>query len=342
MTNTARKLLLGLLGGGGLSWPLDFDFSAMPNGALPAPLVGSTWSISSGVAVNGTTPGATMLTDGSLEANYTAGKCDTLSKSGTPTLAQSADAHAGSKAQSFIGTGGGDTVTFPNKAVTACRFYRFMGWGKRTAGTTDDGATMQWYCAPLTLRSRPIESAAYQANGITFLATDTTLAQYAAVGGAAPANTVLVDDFTLQQYTYTEMFAAFDSGRTDVTLKVRGTWVTYETFGLIARADSTTNPQNFISLMWGVAGVSSYFELIKWVAGVPTQVAEVNAVGIGEPSSASDMELRISGTTVQMYWAGAKVGGDYTISDAAIVSNDIHGFLASGGSQVTRFFAAAG
>jgi hypothetical protein len=341
--NKHIPLLLGLLGGGGLSWPLDFDFSAMADGALPAPLIGGTWSVSSGAAVNGATPGADLLTDGSLEANYTAGKCDSLNKAGTPTLAESSDAYDGVKAQEFTAGAGGQSVSFPNNTPVAGQFYRFRGYGKRTAGSTSSGAQLAIEQGPLFISARPISSATYAAIGTVIRAESTAgMGKYAIRAGDAPHDTVIGDAYTLQKYTTSEMFSLFDSGRANVTLKVRGTWNTTELFGLIARADNTTNPQNFISLIWIPDLIATSFLLDKWIGGVPTTVAKATVIGSGEPSASQDMELRLSGTTVQMYWNGTQVGTDYTISDAAIVTNDIHGFLASGGSQVTRFFAAAG
>jgi len=86
-----------------IALPLEFDFTAMSDGFLPSVFTGTTWAISTGKAINTPTLGAELLTDPGLEGTYTAGKANALTKTGLPTLTESADAHGGSKAQEFTG-----------------------------------------------------------------------------------------------------------------------------------------------------------------------------------------------------------------------------------------------
>jgi hypothetical protein len=81
--------------------------------------------------------GPNLLSDPGLEANYTAGKCDTLTEWGNPVLWQSTDVHGGYSAQQFMALAPGDDLYFdPPFQGTALKWYRGSTWAKRLAGDT--------------------------------------------------------------------------------------------------------------------------------------------------------------------------------------------------------------
>ena len=94
-----------------------------------------TWSISGSKLYNTPTLGTEVCSDPGLEATYTSGKCDTLTKGGTPTLAESADVHGGSKAQSFVADAQLENVRLAMTGLTAGTWYSMSQWSKRSAGT---------------------------------------------------------------------------------------------------------------------------------------------------------------------------------------------------------------
>lgn len=70
--------------------------------------------------------------DPGLEANYTAGKCDSISKDRNLTLTQSSDVHGGVKAQQSVGALTYDGFHYaPTTAVK--KWYRTSAWVKRGA-----------------------------------------------------------------------------------------------------------------------------------------------------------------------------------------------------------------
>lgn len=334
-------LMLTLLRGSGVALPIDVDFTALADGALPAYFTAPTWAISGGAAVNTPTLSAELLTDPGLEAAYTAGKCATFGKVGSPTLAESADVHGGSKAQEFTPVASGNALYFTNYTPVAGGVYVISHWSKRTAGTNDNN-TIHLEQAGIAVVSRPITSATYDQNGAAFVSLSTTAIERYGVrlsGGNTPYDTVIVDDYSFKRVTLNDLFALAESGNPNLTVKIRGTWDEQGLYGIIARSDSLSAPQNFISLVVQTNYISTNARLYKWLSGAPTLVATILLASSGDAITDADLELRLSGNTVQVFLAGVQKGTDQTISDAAIVSNTKHGVLASGGSQIDRFFA---
>jgi hypothetical protein len=79
--------------------------------------------------------GPNLLSDPGLEANYTGGLCDTISKYGTSFVAQSADVHSGSKAQQFAATAKRQNLYFNPITPSPGVWYRCTAWGKRLSGS---------------------------------------------------------------------------------------------------------------------------------------------------------------------------------------------------------------
>jgi hypothetical protein len=327
----------------------NYDFSVLSNGAIPSGLTGSTWAVVSGQAVNTPTLGAELLTDPSLEANYTAGKCDTLAKDGTPTLAESADAHAGSKSQEFTGTAANEGVYFPAVGSMTGKWLQYSGWSKRTVGTASKTrfARVQNGFPSGFIVERTITSAAYEQKIQVFKAYAASFTGYGALTGTGGTDTVIVDDFSLKEITAAEMYATKTYASADATVRayLGALPGNNGSVGIVSRLDSASNPQNYILVgveahrsTAGAAVVdTAYISMAKVVAGTLTVL--ISPVDLSALVVNGDyIEVVCSGNDVSMYYNGVQKGTTQTVSDAGITSNTLFGFFGAGGVPVNRFF----
>lgn len=329
------------IGGGGGVVPIDIDFSALEDGALPSG-TGATWAIVDGKAVNAPTLGAELLTDPGLEGTYTSGKANALTATGTPTLSESADAHSGSKAQQFIGDAVAEAVYWAAAAGVAGQWRQFSVWAKRTAGTADNVSVMVFQngTQPNDSPHLPIRSAEYERLVLSYINTTTdTQFRYAArqVGAGNPSDTVIVDDGSNKAITYSSLFHLWDAERADVVVKIQpDTLVDGTLFGLVLRADAEENPTNCIFVLARQSEISTqmWVSVVKKIGSTYTRVLNETAV-----TKAVDawLEVRASGNTVQVFYNNTQRGSDLTISDAELIDNKHHGMFSSGGNQAKRF-----
>lgn len=326
----------------------DYDFSGMSNGALPAGLSGSTWAIASGQAANSPTLGSELLTDGGLEATYTAGLCGTLSKGGSPALAESADVHGGSKAQEFTATAANDYLAFSAIGSLTGKWLQVSAWGKRTAGTNSKAYLQRAHNQfPGGFEPKRIWNDASYAQKITVgRAYAASLTQYAVVNGAGPAyDTVILDDFSVKEITAAEMYATKTFGATQALKLYIGTPTGYNgCVGLAARMDSASNPQTYILVglevhsAGGGAAEFGYLSMAKVVSGTLTALIAPTSIG-ALPANGDTIELVCSSNDISMYYNGTQVGTTQTVADGN--TNTIAGFFGAGGALVNRFFVAA-
>lgn len=342
MGRALRLATMGVpVGGGGSILPLDLDFSTYADGALPSPLVGATWAVSSGAAVNNPTLGSEILTDPGLEANYTAGKCDTLTKSGTPALAQSADVHGGSKAQSFVATATGDRLNYPILNALPAGWYDVRTWGKRAAGSGGSPRLQLDQVGGGEDRSVLHLATSWTQRGM-LLRCDTlnTLVFPVRDFSSSGWDTILVDDGSLKLATQSDLMALLPATQPDVVLKAKFGEHFYGGGGLILRANAQTNPTSF-AVLWYIRydATTIQFKLDKNVEGTWSTVLNWTS----DPTFNADgwLELRASGSTVQVFYDETQQGGDLTISDSEIASNQYHGLFGSSGVTCTRFFCSA-
>lgn len=332
---------------GGLSiLPLTVDFSALANGPLPAVFTGATWAIASGKAVNTPTLGAELLTDPGLEAAYSSGRCTTLTVGGSPTLAQSADAHGGTKAQEFTAVAFNNRLNWAAAAAVARQWYQYSIWNKRTAGSASTVRARIDISNALPTASQPMAliDAAYAQRKTAILATDTSnMFRYAAIEtGSSSFETVVVDDGSYKALTFSSLFALITATQADVIMKcVPQTPMTDDSqVGLIARADTQSSPTHFILALLQrhpTITTSATVYLMKKVGNTYTVIANT---GITLASGAY-LELRCAGSTIKVYYNNAQVGTDQTVSDTEIVSNLYHGLFSTGDNNLLNFTLAS-
>ncbi len=316
------------------------------NGAIGNNWNGSTWNIVSGKAVNSPTLGSELLTDPGLEANYTAGKCDTLTLNGSPaSITQSTDVHGGSKAQQMQPNAFNNRLNWPTAAGVARQWYQFSVWTKRLSGS-NTGTRIRLFqtnMLPVNTIESPIIDASYKQLKISGLSTDTNaLFRYPAVeaAGSSPFSSVVVDDGSFKAITFSSLFAMRPLASADGVIKIKFTTVDDTFFGIVARADTQTSPTNFIMALlkrhpsYSGAGLIEV-HLLKKVG--TTYTAVVQNLSFTEVADAW-FELRLSGSTVSMWYNGAQVGTNQTISNAEILSNGYHGMFSTGDNTISDFF----
>ncbi len=329
-----------------LRLPYAVDFSKLNDGKMPKWFKTTGWTVSGGDGVCTPTFGEELLTDGGLEAAYVGGLCGSLQKSLTPIIAESADAHGGTKAQSFQGDANAECVRFPNVTPTPNTWYMFTGWGKRTAGT-DSHVNMsldQPGGKPLTYANpRFWTTPAYtQRKCVRCTNSTNALTPYAAAqSGTSGYDTVLVDDFSLKTITASTMFALLNGRYKDLTVKAKYTWDRDGICGVVARASAATNPNTFlIAYYFNRDNTYCFCVLDKCVEGVYTNLIATwtnNPVANnGQPPTAAQwLEIKCNGDTVQMFQNNIQVGTDQTVSD---VTGTNFGVFQTGGSQLESFF----
>jgi len=326
--------------------PLTIDFTVLGDGGLPSSLLGPTWAIASGVAVNTPTLGPTeLLTDPGLEATYTAGKCDTLTKGGSPTLAESADVHGGSKAQEFTATIVNDRLNFPVVAGVAGQWYKGSLWGKRSAGTSPNTCfrIFQTGALPVNTEQDEMIGAAYtqQATNIISTTTNAIFVYPAYEVGSAGGNTLLLDDGSLQAITYSSLFALLPATRADVVLKIQpAAFADGTLLGIVLRGDARTAPTNAIIALWRSL---ARFRATNGEWYLLTKIGSTYALVAGptNPALAANawFEVRASGTTITVYYNDVLLTTQ-TITNAALDGNRFHGILAAGSNKLNRFFVS--
>lgn len=322
----------------------SFDFTVMADGALPAPLTGSTWAVVGGVAVNTPTLGSELLTNPGLEGTYTSGLSPNLTKTGSPTVAESADVHGGTSAQRFTGAAYNDRLNWPTFAGVAGAWYKFSLWAKRTAGTAANTNMIAEATGniPSAGGSQRIFGSSWQQEAASFITTGTANvyifpAREATGGGSY--DTVIVDDGSVKRITYADLFALFDSGdRTAITKAQPSPLVDGTLSAVVAWAGSASSPDTYVMAYWRYRSQKDRisFGMIKCVSGTYTSlIAEQSAVTVTD----AWLEIRpVSSTQVALYYNNVQIGTTQTVNDCP---GSYAGLLVSGGNNIKRFFVVA-
>ena len=263
------------------------------------------------------------ITDGSLEATYTNGLCDTLTAEGSPTTVESADAQAGSKAQQFTATANYDSMKFPNITITQGKWYEYSCYGKRTAGT--GGYSRLAYGQLLgETGSIPITSETYQKYKIALFTTNANAVTPYAVrelgNSSGSYDTVIVDNFSFKEITLSTMLTGIDIEDANTTGHLQVYLETNRQHGGVAiNIDDLSNPQNYILIWYG--NDLETFRVYEVIAGVYTQKL-TSAVAFGANArSGCVLGWNKNGTELTVYLNGAQVGSKITGLDAGVAAN---------------------
>lgn len=155
------------------------------------------------------------------------------------------------------------------------------------------------------------------------------------IAPTAPGNQGDFDNVSLRPITLASMFSARPYS-THATAKARVTVVARSWAGVVANLDSTSAPANFVI----ASHDGTTARLTKCVAGAYTELV---SQAVAYVAGAYVEVRRLAGTdTWQLWYNGAQVGANQTISDAAIKAATLHGYFTTyAGNTLTGFSCTA-
>lgn len=281
--------------------------SSGPDGQQSPPLTwtGATWTISTNAAINTPTPGAETLADPSLEGTYTAGLVAELKKQGSPTLAESADAHTGVKAQEFTGVAANNSLYTDNTkyALTTGGWYEISMWCKRTGDIGRPSSTLSlssgWNMAGA---SAGITSGSYTQRVLTARCTNGESYKLDWIlNGYAGGNTEIIDDLSIKPLALSELFVTVPTASGNPNIEVAITRSTRTQAGVVLCLDDPTTPANFLIAYLDGSGNC---RLDECVAGSYTSLISAAVTYI----AGRKLVVVKDGINVRLYYDNALVG----------------------------------
>lgn len=310
-------------GGGLSSFSDDFERG---DGAVGNGWVGTTGAIVSGKLVITPTYGSELVTDGNMEL----GTLTNWIASGTPTTREKStnQAHGGTQSLRLIADANGEGARTSNIVSVTGQWYRFTGWLYAIGGIS---ATF----------GHNIGASNISLISMAAAWTQKTLTRWELAGTNRNVRCLLnigeayFDDVSMKAIAASSMIITREPTQADTIAKA--TWTIPEGVqaGVVVNVDSVSNPQNYVCAIVNriEAGAATLY-LIKFVAGVPTEVT----TGTITYSAGAAIEIRKTGTTYKAFYNDIQVSTDQTISDAGIISNTIHGAIATDPSATADGF----
>jgi hypothetical protein len=280
-----------------------------------------------------------MFTNPGAEGTYSSGLAPSWGKGGTGTPSEeNSIIHGGLAAQKWVGGASGSGV-YPNSVtVTKDVWYLYSGWIQVDAGTGQLRRNNGYLANILLSKEAPT------GGFVNLIAIDraNTTGVETIVGrqSGAPSATLYYDDASLKPLTTASMFATLLTRKTDVTVAVAVTLATAPTGGgiftpggVVVSLDNPANPLNYV--LGYYYGTKCYLD--KCVAGVYTNlIAATTTYAAG-----ATVQVVKSGTTYQLFYNGAQVGANQTISDATVVNNTRHGMFSGYSGNTLDSFSAS-
>jgi hypothetical protein len=320
--------------------PYLLDAAKLMSGALPSWWSGITFRITNAVVTNTPRLGSELLTDPGLEANYTAGLCDSLTDPvGGFSHIQSSDVHGGNKAQLFIASAFNNRLNWATVPGTIGAWYSISEWGKRAAGV---GTTT--FCGPSQTGALPsastytrIVSAGWVQKKASFISTTVNnIYPYAVIEqGGAPFPTVIVDDGSMSIIDPSTLFAVLGSVDRDASVKVQPSPCADQTISAVILWASGTTPNNYVFATWRWRAQEDFITigLYKCVGGVYSALIAEQAQTI---QTNAWIELRVvDDTTLALYYYNTQIGANVTVAD---VTGDRPGLIVTGDNTVKKFY----
>ena len=324
------KYVAELLGTGGKGAGTAFDFAPLANGALPAPLSGAGWAISSGMAVNTPALGSNLYQGGK-------GTFDTTTESWQVQGTNAIASVAGELRITYVDSSQGAYCYF--SAVKDLQSNLVVGTWYRLDFDAYVNATSSVAVGVSTadVNSITITNTVKQSFHIVFRASNAT-SNYVYAYSMGAGEIVYLDNLVLRAITLANGTAFCANKIINASFNVKASLFlgVGEQAG-VAWADSASNPQNmvvaFYDLQRGKATV------IKYVAGSPTTLIDTATTY----ADGAMMEIRrTAATTVQIWYGATQVGTDQTVGDAAILTGNYYGMFSTGPlSNIGSFYAGA-
>lgn len=281
------------------------------------------WTVSSNAAVG--TPGLSvteLVTNGSFDSDTTG-----WTPANSATLASIAGGVSGNCLEQ---TNGGASDGRANQTITTQnhKWYQASVYHKNVEagqGYLRIGSYVTW---------SGLNDANWASKVTTIRSTGTSFVFGLGSNTGSLGAKTLWDSASCKEITLVDMLCTRDLESTGVDVSVPLTITTYQREGIVICLDSASSPANFILALHD--GTNAM--LLKCVGGTYTSLISAAAAY----GSSKVLRVKKSGTTVQLFYDGAQVGTDQTVSDAGIVGNTRHGlFSTSGAGSFASFTAVA-
>ena len=268
--------------------------------------------------------GEEELSDPGLEGTYTAGLCAAFSKGGSPTVAESADVHGGSKAQAFTATAQWDAIR--NDYAPSAGWKQFSSWYKRTAGTAGNNFASIYQGTTLS-KSAALTAADWTQVIVTVRVANATCSFTPAQSHlATPFDSIITDDNSVKPITLSSLLAIRNMGRSTIASWGAPVVVPAGHHGGVV-GWATVDGLNMICARHNRINVV----LEKIVNGTPTVL--VNSAAAYSDSLLPTV-VREDATHFHVKYNGVQVGATQEIADAGIIGNTYFGLFNSGAGTV--------
>lgn len=297
-------------GGGGITWQNT-----------------ATWAYDSvnGRVYNTPTEGSELLTNG----NYETGSPPSSWFAGSGAVLTSVtDNRPGSSGTKALHVASSTTATaFASQQIVSIigEFYKATGWVKNV-----DSPQLMKHSLTTTGFSTMFQSLAAGAAGweqvtVTGRAVDTGMRLTASQNlSNSPAGTGgRFDDASLVKLNFNTLYTVVNYNTGNITIISEiFSLLTGTQAGFIINLDSISTPLNFILIYH--TGTTVVVD--KYVAGVLT----ANLMNTASTfSSGAALYVRKIDTKIRVYYNGALIGSELTISDAGVINNTLHGFFST-------------
>lgn len=140
-------------------------------------------------------------------------------------------------------------------------------------------------------------------------------------------------------------FAILEGSEVNQIVRARIDYEYGEEAGVVAKADAFSNPASYLKAYY-INNDATYCRAVleKYVNGVKTELINdwtntPYSGGGGAPAASHWLEIRVSGTTVQLFQNNEQVGTDQTVADDEITGNTKCGmYLNDTVSRILRFY----
>lgn len=313
----ARMIATGLLGGGKPLLPYSVDFSTLADGALPEKFTGATWAVSSSKAVNTPTMGDNLFDAGK-------GTFDTTTESWAALGGNAIACDSGELKVTYVDNASGAIVYFSDAAdlsedLEVGQYYRIEYDARVSAGGSVSvvvGSGSLFFGSDGSLTNTTA-----QTFSITFYCGHATTSSMS-FGSMGAGESIWIDNLKIYKLTFASLFSS-------ISYQLPSTFV--------IRAAVTSLPASAQAGVWFGDGISptnfvwAFYErsritLNKKVGATKTIIQTTTVTHV----EGAYVEIRRTAEeTFQVWYNGAQVGTDQTISDTAILASSFYGMIST-------------
>lgn len=287
---------------------------------------GSGWSATDGKASNTPIVGSDLATDGGLEAwnsatdltNWT----EQIAGSSTINL-EASDVHGGTAAARFDIDSSNSVAKISQTISNSIGDWLLVRlWAKSSVNgkiiqVDENSGSNQGPALTLTTTYQQF---------VTLIRATKANTDIGIKRSAGGSSSIYIDDIEIKVATITSLLASAPAADDDVMVTASVERVAGSLAGLLIALDSAATPANFIVVFLDGTG---YVRVAKVVAGVYTPLASTAVTYV------AGAKLRASkrGSALRVFYNGALVGSELTISDVGIVNNTRHGLISTDASN---------